>query len=99
MQEQRACYNQARKVADKEVQWANHYDASSKTCWVEEWTNTYAPVVYSRWVFNAFESYSSVALFTGEIGKPPLVCFVEGAACRWGEEFDMMVGKKYGIKF
>jgi hypothetical protein len=42
MQEQKACYDQAHKVAHKSVLLTvyNHYDARTKTCWIMEVTDT-----------------------------------------------------------
>lgn len=97
---QKTCFDQAAKVADKSVSYSNHYDARTKTCWVEEWTNTTSAqdhVVYSRWVFNAFEKNSTESYFFGELGKAPYICYVGSTHCISTEDFDQLVNKKYGF--
>lgn len=102
MQEQKACYDQAAKVVNKNIQsFNNHYDARTKTSWVEEFNNDAPPnksPTYTRIVYNAFEHQGTDASFIGELGKKPVFCWVGDKECRSINEFDMLVSQRYGLK-
>ena len=102
VEEQKACYGQAAKVVNKNIQsFNNHYDAHTKTCWVEEFNNdhpTHNAPTYTRIVYNAFEHQGTDASFIGELGKKPTFCWVGDKECRSINEFDMLVSQRYGLK-
>ncbi len=92
--DQKACYNQAKKKAHY---FTNHFDG--KTCWVLEVSNTTSsPVIYERYVSNAFANDPAEAMFQGALGKKPLVCIVGDQECISIDRFDELVAKRYGLK-
>src|SRR5260370_40118518 len=65
LQDQKACYVQAHKVASKDpaTHMSNHFDARTKTCWVKEQQEVNGAV--HEGVYNAFEPNVWEAEFTG----------------------------------
>ena len=93
MQEQKACYVQAHKVASKGVVVSNHYDARTKTCWVKEFQITSG----DESVYNAFEPGVSEAEFAGASANGVVLCFVHDTMCKNVAEFESLAKKRYGF--
>jgi len=106
MQEQKACYDQAHKVASKGelVSVSNHYDARTKTCWVREYSNMNGAIDES--VYNAFEPGVAEAEFAGVPLNPTMhhlsdvigvICFVHDTMCKNVAEFESLAKQRYGF--
>jgi len=96
LQDQKACYAQAQKVANKGpfIQVSNHYDARSKTCWVKEFKQTNKAIDES--VYNAFEPNTWESEFAG-IADGPWLCYVHDVKCSNIAEFERLVKQRYGF--
>jgi hypothetical protein len=101
LQDQRACYVQAHKVASKGAHVTNHFDARTKTCWVREFSNTNGAIDVS--VYNAFEPNISEAEFAGNTSGPnqpslqAVICFVHETKCSNKLDFDRLAKQRYGF--
>ena len=71
LENQKACYVQAHKVASKETGTvvSNHYDGRTHTCWVKEFkeTKSVAGIAVDESVYNAFEPNVWEAEFAGAV--------------------------------
>jgi hypothetical protein len=96
LQDQKACYVQAQKVASKDpkVMVSNHYDARSKTCWVKEYQEVDGAIDES--VYNAFEPNVWVSEFSGA-GDHPSICYVHDVRCTTIAEFEKLAKQRCGF--
>ncbi|HEX3642348.1 MAG TPA: hypothetical protein VHV10_13740 [Ktedonobacteraceae bacterium] len=100
LQDQKACYVQAHKVADKDpkVTVSNHYDAHTHKCWVKEFRETNGSVVES--VYNAFEPNVWESEFSGDTTgayDAKTICFVGDTHCEGLVDFELRVRQQYGF--
>ena len=94
LQDQKACYVQAHKVANKDREVSNHYDARTKTCWVKEYKDTNGAIDES--IYNAFEPNTWESEFAG-MGDRPSLCYVRDTKCGTIAEFEKLVKQRYGF--
>jgi hypothetical protein len=100
LQDQKACYVQAHKVASKDpkVIVSNHYDGHTHKCWVKEFRETNGVVVES--VYNAFEPNVWESEFSGVTTgayDEKTICFVGDTHCEGLVEFEVLVKQRYGF--
>lgn len=97
LQDQRACYVQAQKVASKDsgVTVSNHYDARTKTCWVKEFQVINGATGES--IYNAFEPNTWESEFSSSPATKSLICFVRDTKCRNLAEFEKLAKQRYGF--
>jgi hypothetical protein len=106
LQDQKACYVQAHKIASKDpnVTVSNHFDAHTQTCWVKEFmtykvtTNPVDSWYVGESIYNAFEPSVSEAGFYGLRPTPKrVVCFVHDTTCSNIAEFEKLAKQRYGF--
>jgi len=96
LQDQKACYIQAHKVASKGLNKvvSNHFDSRTHTCWVKEYSNINGAIDES--VYNAFEPNTWESEFAG-VGDHPWLCYVHDVKCSSVADFEKLAKQRYGF--